>query len=134
MYGVATIPFSHETTERGSDDPCAALESPSARATVVDRQAGGGSGLNVVAVAPSSIFHAVPGSSMDKIETKRLTYEHQGRKIYEWEQSLEELHVYIDVPPGVRAKLLAVKIAARQLTIGLKGNPPFMDVSMRPCA
>ena len=26
----------------------------------------------------------------DKIETKRLTYTHEGRIIYEWEQTLEE--------------------------------------------
>lgn len=69
---------------------------------------------------------------MDKIETKRLTYEHQGRKIYEWEQSLEEVQVFIEVPPGVTAKMLAVKMTAKQLTIGLKGNPPFIDVRDLP--
>ena len=64
---------------------------------------------------------------MDKIETKRLTYEHQGRKIYEWEQSLEEVHVFIEVPPGVRSKMLDVTISAAHLKVGLKGNPPFLD-------
>lgn len=64
---------------------------------------------------------------MDKIETKRLTYEHQGRKIYEWDQTLQDINMYIDVPDGVRAKHLAVKIGAARLTIGLKGNPPFID-------
>jgi HSP20 family molecular chaperone IbpA len=65
---------------------------------------------------------------MDKIELKRLTYEYQGRKIYEWEQSLEEIQVYIDVPPGVKAKMLDIKISATRLAIGLRGNPPFIDV------
>lgn len=65
---------------------------------------------------------------MDKIEKKRLTYTHKGRKIYEWEQSLEEVQVYIDVPPGVKAKMLDVKISTKELTVGLKGNPPFMNV------
>jgi len=68
----------------------------------------------------------VVSTSMDKIATKRLVYEYQGRKIYEWEQSLEEIHVYVEVPPGVRAKMLDVKITATQLSIGLKGNPPFI--------
>ena len=64
---------------------------------------------------------------MDKIETKRLTYEYNGRKIYEWDQTLSDLNMYIDAPPGTRAKHLDVKIGATQLTIGLKGNPPFID-------
>lgn len=65
---------------------------------------------------------------MDKISLKRLKYEYQGRTIYEWEQSLEEVHVYIQVPPGVRAKMLAVEIKPSQLSVGLKGNPPFINV------
>ena len=102
---------------------------------------------------------SVVSTSMDKIATKRLVYEYQvchqrgdderslspfgrgclcphavrwqGRKIYEWEQSLEEIHVYVEVPPGVRAKMLDVKITATQLSIGLKGNPPFIGVRAR---
>ena len=65
---------------------------------------------------------------MDKIEHKRLTYMHDGRKIYEWVQSLDEIEVFIEVPPGVKAKMLAVSITATQLTVGLRGNPPFIDV------
>ncbi|KOO22944.1 nudc domain-containing protein 2 [Chrysochromulina tobinii] len=65
---------------------------------------------------------------MDKIATKRLSYEHQGRKIYEWEQTLEEIHVFIEVPPGVKAKMLDIKIDAKRLRVGLRGNPPFIDV------
>ena len=34
--------------------------------------------------------HAQP--TMDKIEYKRLEYKHEGRTIYEWHQSLEEVH------------------------------------------
>eukprot|EP00326_Haptolina_ericina_P028778 CAMPEP_0181169302 /NCGR_PEP_ID=MMETSP1096-20121128/742_1 /TAXON_ID=156174 ORGANISM="Chrysochromulina ericina, Strain CCMP281" /NCGR_SAMPLE_ID=MMETSP1096 /ASSEMBLY_ACC=CAM_ASM_000453 /LENGTH=142 /DNA_ID=CAMNT_0023256751 /DNA_START=78 /DNA_END=505 /DNA_ORIENTATION=- len=67
---------------------------------------------------------------MDKIEYKRLKYEYQGRTIYEWEQSLEDVHMYIAPPPGVTAKMLDCKITASRLTLGLKGNPPFIDVSV----
>ena len=65
--------------------------------------------------------------AMDKIETKRLTYEHNGRKIYEWDQSLQDINMYIEAPPGVRAKHLEIKFTATQLKVGLKGNPPFID-------
>ena len=64
---------------------------------------------------------------MDKIEYKRLEYKHEGRTIYEWYQSLEEVHVFIAPPPGVTAKMIDCKIMATQLTLGIKGNPPFID-------
>ena len=64
---------------------------------------------------------------MDKIQTHRLTYEHQGRKIYEWELTLEEVQCYIEVPPGVKSKMLDIKMTSSQLTVGLRGNPPFID-------
>ena len=63
-----------------------------------------------------------------QIEVKRLVYEHAGRKIYEWDQSLQDINMYVETPPGVRAKHLDVKITPSQLTIGLKGNPPFISV------
>ena len=66
-------------------------------------------------------------AAMDKIERKRLTYEYQGRKVYEWEQTLEDISVFIETPPGVRAKMLDVKISPSHLSIGLKGNPPFLS-------
>ena len=65
---------------------------------------------------------------MEKIEYKRLPYMYQGRKIYEWEQSLEEVHCYIEPPPGVTAKMIDCKITSNRLTLGIKGNPPFIDV------
>jgi len=64
---------------------------------------------------------------MDKLEVKRLAYTHQGRTIYEWEQTLQELHVYITPPPGVTAKMIDCKIGPSSMTLGLKGNPPFLN-------
>ena len=64
---------------------------------------------------------------MDKIETKRLKYQHQGRTIYEWEQTLEELHVYVRPPPGVTAKMVSCTIRPGEMTLGIKGNPPFLS-------
>lgn len=65
---------------------------------------------------------------MDKIAYKRIKYEFQGRTIYEWEQSLTDVHMYVQPPPGVTAKMISCKITAHQLTLGIKGNPPFIDV------
>ena len=63
----------------------------------------------------------------DEIAYKRLTYSYKGRKIYEWEQSLEDINVYIELPPGVVARMLECKITATRFVLGLRGNPPFMD-------
>jgi len=62
----------------------------------------------------------------DKIAYKRLAYKHGDQTVYEWEQSLEDICVYIQPPPGVTAKMLDLKITAKELTLGLKGNPPFL--------
>ncbi|KAK9845103.1 hypothetical protein WJX74_010649 [Apatococcus lobatus] len=61
--------------------------------------------------------------------SKRHQYTYQGRTVYEWNQSLEEINLYIEVPPGVSAKQLEVQVTASQLKIGLKGNPPYLDLS-----
>ena len=41
----------------------------------------------------------------------------------------QDVNMYIQTPPGCRAKHLDVKMTPSQLTIGLKGNPPFINVS-----
>ena len=64
----------------------------------------------------------------DKIDYKRLQYKYEGQTIYEWYQTLEEVHVFIQPPPGVTAKMIDCKITASRLTLGIKGNPPFIDV------
>lgn len=69
---------------------------------------------------------------MDKIEYKRIKYAHQGRVVYEWEQSLEEIHCYIAPPPGIAARQLDIHITAKHLRVGIKGNPPFLDVRALP--
>ena len=51
-----------------------------------------------------------------------------GRTIYEWEQSLEEVNLYIEAPPGLRAESIDCKITPKHIRLGVKGNPPFIDV------
>jgi len=58
---------------------------------------------------------------------ERHSYQHQGRTVYEWDQTLSEVNVYIPTPPGVRGRDLDVAISRRRHCFGLKGNPPFLD-------
>lgn len=57
----------------------------------------------------------------------RHKFDHSGRVIYEWDQTLTEVNLYIEVPHGVKAKQLAVEISSKHLTVAIKGNPPYLD-------
>eukprot|EP00026_Physarum_polycephalum_P017453 Phypoly_transcript_18681.p1 GENE.Phypoly_transcript_18681~~Phypoly_transcript_18681.p1 ORF type:complete len:156 (+),score=28.67 Phypoly_transcript_18681:53-520(+) len=63
----------------------------------------------------------------DRIAAIRKKFEHNGRTIYEWDQTLEEVNIYIKPPEGVTAKMISCEITPQKLTIGLKGNPPFIN-------
>ena len=58
--------------------------------------------------------------------TSRHAFTHEGRVVYEWDQTLEEVNVYVAVPPGVRAGALDVAIKTSDVSIGIKGNPPYL--------
>mmetsp|Transcript_10887 Transcript_10887/g.24734 ORF Transcript_10887/g.24734 Transcript_10887/m.24734 type:complete len:174 (+) Transcript_10887:52-573(+) len=57
----------------------------------------------------------------------RQEFVFDGRTVYEWEQALDEVHIYIQPPPGVTKYDLAIRIEPRHLSVGLKGNPPFLN-------
>lgn len=75
----------------------------------------------------------------------RLAYKHNGQTVYEWEQSLEDVNMYLRPPPYTLPKYLAqnkqaygenfvtakfeIVIKADWLTIGVKGQKPFINVS-----
>lgn len=61
--------------------------------------------------------------------SSRHRFVHSGRTVYEWEQTLEEVTIDIPLPPGATKKDLAVKVTNDHLTVGLKGLPPYLDVS-----
>lgn len=56
-------------------------------------------------------------------------FTHQGRTVYEWDQTLTEVNMYIAVPSDLRAKEILCEINKQHLKFGRQGNPPFMDVS-----
>lgn len=57
----------------------------------------------------------------------RHQFVHEGRVIYEWDQTFSEVNIYIEVPPGVTSKSLSCTITSSHISIGLRGNPPYMD-------
>lgn len=61
---------------------------------------------------------------------KRKRFEHNGRLVYEWEQDIEQVEMWITPPPGVTAKMIQCTITDHHFTLGIKGNPPFIDVSV----
>ena len=61
--------------------------------------------------------------------SERHQYIQGDRVIYEWDQTLQELNIYVQVPQGCRGKDLAVNIQAKHLSIALKGNPPYLEAS-----
>ena len=59
--------------------------------------------------------------------TERHAFRHEGRVVYEWDQTLEEVNMYVEGPPGVTAKVLAVRIDTDEVAIGIRGNPPYLE-------
>ena len=60
---------------------------------------------------------------------KTRTYKYEGRDVYSWEQSMQEVLIYIIPPEGVTADMIDCKITVQRMIIGIRGNPPFLDVS-----
>uniref|UniRef100_K3WHJ6 CS domain-containing protein n=1 Tax=Globisporangium ultimum (strain ATCC 200006 / CBS 805.95 / DAOM BR144) TaxID=431595 RepID=K3WHJ6_GLOUD len=53
---------------------------------------------------------------------ERRVFKHNDQVIYEWEQSLEELNVYIRPPPGITANMILCEISANHVALGLRGT------------
>ena len=73
----------------------------------------------------------------------RIPFVYNGETIYEWEQNLEEVIIYIKTPPvllpenklvvqsnlkvGEKFPKLEVIFASKKLTVGVTGNPPYLN-------
>eukprot|EP00775_Hariotina_reticulata_P010064 gene10064-10219_t len=66
--------------------------------------------------------------------SQRHMFVHGGRTIYEWDQTLTELNMYIPVPPDMKAKEIFCDISKQHIKFGRKGNPPFLDGEPWPAA
>ncbi|XP_074579357.1 uncharacterized protein LOC141835864 [Curcuma longa] len=58
---------------------------------------------------------------------KRHSFVNGGQKVFEWDQTLEEVDMYIDLPSNVPKKLFYCKIQSEHLEVGIKGNPPYLN-------
>ena len=61
---------------------------------------------------------------------QRHVVTHDGRAVYEWDQTLEEVNAYVPAPPGVRACHVQCEFASTSLRLGLAANPPYMQASL----
>ena len=73
----------------------------------------------------------------------RQQFKHGDRVVYEWDQNLDDVNIYIDPPPifkpaqrrqiqaqlkpGKKLPELEIKIETSKLQVGIKGNPPFLN-------
>lgn len=57
----------------------------------------------------------------------RYKFEYDGRLIYEWEQNLNEVIVYIPAPPNASKKTIDIDISPTHVRVGIKGSPPYLD-------
>jgi hypothetical protein len=58
-----------------------------------------------------------------------------GRLVYEWDQSLDEVNIYIDPPPGLTASQFDIDIKSDHLMVGIKGNAErYLNVSFAHCS
>ncbi|KAK9279124.1 hypothetical protein L1049_012799 [Liquidambar formosana] len=58
---------------------------------------------------------------------KRHSFIHNGQKVFEWDQTLEEVNMYITLPPKVHSKQFYCKIQSKHVEVGIKGNPPYLN-------
>merc|ERR1712070_718744 len=61
--------------------------------------------------------------NIDDTKKMRKQYKHNGQVVYEWEQNLTEIHIWVTPPPGVSAAMIDAKIEPMHLTMGIKGVP-----------
>jgi len=58
---------------------------------------------------------------------ERQAFVHDGRKVYEWDQSADGVMIYIPVPSGLDKSDLDVKILSKRIVVGKMGKPPFLS-------
>lgn len=71
----------------------------------------------------------------------------KGKVVYEWQESIDTVTIYIKPPPiltdkklraefasknpGVPLPTLEVKINNQRVSVGMKGNPPYIDLKTK---
>jgi len=60
----------------------------------------------------------------------RHRFRHQDHVVYEWDQTLNDLNIYIQVPAGVKGKQIYVDLEIKHIRVGIKPNPPYLEVNI----
>lgn len=76
---------------------------------------------------PTIVSDQKPQVMTKKGKEGRFIFQHNGHTIYEWEQSMNEVNLYIEPPPGVTRHMLEIIITHHHLVVGIKGTRPFID-------
>ncbi|KAL4494138.1 hypothetical protein ABPG72_016094 [Tetrahymena utriculariae] len=90
---------------------------------------------------PSSI-----DQELKKKAQSRQKFMHNGQTVYQWDQTIDDVNIYIQPPkfvlkkyenevrkqlqPGQPMPKLEIIIEPRHLKIGIKGNPPFINENL----
>ncbi|RLN07450.1 nudC domain-containing protein 2 [Panicum miliaceum] len=61
---------------------------------------------------------------------KRHAFMHNGQKVFEWDQTLEEVNMYIELPKDVPTKLFRCTIQAGHVEVGVRGNRPYLNYDL----
>ncbi|XP_077222507.1 HSP20-like chaperones superfamily protein isoform X2 [Tasmannia lanceolata] len=48
-------------------------------------------------------------------------------KVFDWDQTLEEVNMYIPLPTNAPPKIFYCKIQSKHVEVGIKGNPPYLN-------
>jgi len=75
---------------------------------------------------PSFQFHSIPFL----FNQTNSFFFNLGQKVFEWDQTLDEVNIYINLPPNVHSKLFYCTIQSKHIELGIKGNPPFLNVTL----
>ena len=62
--------------------------------------------------------------------TRHIFQAADGKPVYSWDQTISEVNIFVDVPPGTRSKDISCTIGSNHLCFGLVGNPPFLDMGL----
>lgn len=90
--------------------------------------------LKAANLAPVPISSAATGGASVKPpvapklpKVGRQAFTHNGQTVYEWEQNLDEVKIYIKPPPGLPASEIEINIQQHELSVGLRGaERPFL--------
>mmetsp|Transcript_6197 Transcript_6197/g.12652 ORF Transcript_6197/g.12652 Transcript_6197/m.12652 type:complete len:235 (-) Transcript_6197:1249-1953(-) len=109
-----------------SDEEGSNRDAPFSSAVNRDQGVGATAHNNAVSIDAATPLLSQGSTKKSTVNDGRYIFEYGGQKIYEWEQSLEEVTIYIDAPPQVpSAAYIVVNILPTRLQVGLKDHDRF---------